>query len=310
MTVSSGGGSHPRRSGGRQRVLVIGGGGMLGHKLCQVLGDRFEVHATFRKRAPEVAGIFEGVRAIENVDAGDLEGLTSLVRDLRPDAVVNAVGIVKQRLEAKDAITTIVANSLLPHHLAAACRQVASFLVQPSTDCVFSGHRGDYRETDTPDPVDLYGRSKLLGEVDDGSAITIRTSIIGRELANGRGLVEWFLAQSGGTVRGYANAIFSGLTTRALANIISHVIERRKPAGIWHVSSIPISKYDLLTALNEAFANDTKIERDEEFRCDRSLNSDRFWATTGLARPQWQDMVRALAHDTTTYRSIAGTKAP
>jgi dTDP-4-dehydrorhamnose reductase len=274
---------------------------MLGHKLCQVIGPAFETFATFRTTPPNLADVFAHVHPIEGVSADDFASVAAAIRRVRPGYVINAIGVVKQREEAKQAIPSISLNALFPHQVAAVCREVSARLVQISTDCVFSGLKGHYTEADIPDPVDLYGRSKLLGEVDDESALTVRTSIVGRELGARRGLVEWFLGQAGGHVRGYANAIYSGLTTLALSHVVADIIRAAPIRGIWHVSSDPVSKYDLLLKLNEAFATGTTIARDETVRCDRSLVSDRFWRETGFQRPAWTEMIRALADDPTPY---------
>lgn len=284
------------------RVLVLGATGMLGHKLCQVIGPVFDTFATFRASRPHVSGLFEHIQPIEGVTAEDFAGVLATIRRVKPDYVINAIGIVKQRDEARQAIPSISINALFPHRLAAACSDESARLIHMSTDCVFSGKRGAYTERDIPDPIDLYGRSKLLGEVDDGSALTLRTSIIGRELSSTLGLVEWFLSQAGHHIRGYANAIYSGLTTEALSHIIAAIIQLGSLRGIWHVSSSPISKYELLLALNDAFQTRTTIARDEDFRCDRSLVSDRFYNETGLPRPSWSEMIRAMVVDPTSYR--------
>jgi dTDP-4-dehydrorhamnose reductase len=284
------------------RVLVLGGTGMLGHKLCQVLGPEFETFATFRSSPPAIPGVFDRVEAVEGVDAHEIATVISAIHRVNPDYVINAIGVVKQREEAKQAVPTITLNSLFPHQVAAACREQSARLIQMSTDCVFSGARGRYTERDIPDPVDLYGRSKLLGEIDDGLALTLRTSIIGREIGAGLGLVEWFLSQAGGRVRGYANAIYSGLTTDTLSHMIAAIISSESLHGIWHVSSDGISKYDLLVRLNDAFNTQTVIERDQDFRCDRSLVSERFYRETGLTPPGWDEMIGDLAKDRTPYR--------
>jgi dTDP-4-dehydrorhamnose reductase len=274
---------------------------MLGHKLCQVFGPIFDTYASFRATPPNIPGVFDRVHPLVGIAADDFESVESAIIETTPNYVINAIGIVKQREEAKQAIPSITLNALFPQQVAAVCRDRSITFVQVSTDCVFSGLRGNYTEGDIPDPTDLYGRSKLLGEVDDGSALTLRTSIIGRELGAGLGLVEWFLGQAGGHVRGYANAIFSGLTTTALSRIIAGIIEGGSLHGIWHISSEAITKYDLLVQLNQAFQNGATVDRDEQFRCDRSLVSERFWRETGLARPTWPEMISELAADPTRY---------
>ncbi len=283
---------------------MLGAAGMLGHKLCQVLGASFEVYGTFRNAVPDTPRIYENTIPIPGVDVSRGDSLGRAVATARPDVVVNAVGIVKQLALAKDAISSIQVNSLLPHVLARMGTDHGFRIVHISTDCVFSGRKGGYTEDDTPDPVDLYGRSKLLGELDGATALTLRTSIIGRELRTRNGLVEWFLSQRGGSVNGFARAIYTGLTTEALALTIVSVLRSEHPLhGLWHVSSPAISKYDLLRRLNVAFATGTEIVRDESVVCDRSLESARFWAMTGLGTPLWDDMIASMANDSTPYGS-------
>ena len=288
------------------RVLVLGGGGMLGHKLCQILGAKFETYATFRAEPPAVPGVFEHIKALAGIDARDIDQLGATVRRVRPAFVLNAIGLVKQRSEASDPISAISINSLFPHQVATICRTEAARLIHISTDCVFSGRRGGYTEEDVPDPVDLYGRSKLLGEIDAPHVLTLRTSIIGRELGAGLGLVEWFLSNAGGRVSGYRNAVYSGLTTRALSLTLAGVMDGPPLSGVWHVSARSITKLDLLRQINEAFGTNTTIEVDDTFHSDRSLVSDRFWAATGLERPTWQTMIREMADDATPYRKRGG----
>lgn len=290
-------------------MLVLGAAGMLGHKLCQVAGSSFDVYGTFRRSVPDIPYVYEKTTAILDVDVTRHDSLERAVSAARPNVVVNAVGVVKQLPLAKDPITSIQVNSLLPHVLARMASDRGFEVVHVSTDCVFSGKKGGYTEGDIPDPIDLYGRSKLLGELEGPRVLTLRTSIVGRELQSQNGLVEWFLSQRGRTVSGFANAIYSGLTTEALARIIVNLLHS-KPSleGLWHVSSVAISKYELLRKLNIAFATGTEILRDDSFFCDRSLESARFWVATGLPRPRWDDMISSMASDPTPYRSSVGWK--
>ena len=285
------------------RVLVLGGTGMLGHKLCQVLSRELVVFATFRSAAPPLPRFYGALTPIVGVDASSFSSVERAFSEARPDVVVNAVGVVKQR--STDAVANITLNALLPHQLADLCGASGARLLHLSTDCVFSGRAGNYRESDPPDPVDLYGRSKLLGEIAGAPALTLRTSMIGREIGRPAGLLEWFLANAGGRVRGYARAVFSGLTTRTLAELIARIIgERQDLVGIWHLGSAPIAKYDLLRRLDEVFATGTTVERDESVVCDRSLNADRFWRETSWPRPSWDKMLVDLAADSRAYEEI------
>jgi len=288
------------------RVLVLGGSGMLGHKLWQVFSPRFDTYVTLRggEGAPAALGI-DPARSVQNVSAETFETVIRAVADVRPDVVVNCVGIVKQAREASDPVSSILVNSLLPHRLGELCRAVDARLIHVSTDCVFSGRAGRYTESDIPDPEDLYGRSKLLGEVADGDSLTVRTSIIGRELRRSNGLLEWFLGQAGKTVRGFREAIFSGLSTAALAEILATVIsDHRGLTGMRHVASEPISKFDLLQLLKDAYGLEVEIVPDDEVVSDRSLDGTRFEQETRLRTKTWPEMAAALAADETPYEQL------
>jgi dTDP-4-dehydrorhamnose reductase len=286
---------------GGPRVLVLGATGMLGHKVWQVAHERFQAWATTRGGG-EFPGLFEPSRLLTDVRADDQDSIVRACGEARPDVIVNCVGIVKQRPAAGDPVPSLIVNALLPHRLAALARAMGARLLHISTDCVFAGTRGGYREDDSPDASDLYGRSKLLGEVSGQGCLTLRTSIIGRELSSSSGLLEWFLAQRGGRASGYRQARFSGLTTGALAKVIAELIARDPGIdGLYHVASEPIAKYDLLCRLNAAFDARVEIEPSDEVRIDRSLDGSRFAAATGIDIPGWDTMIRDMAADPTPY---------
>jgi dTDP-4-dehydrorhamnose reductase len=285
------------------KILVLGASGMLGHKAWSVLGDRFETLGTVREPIAHPA-FASGDRILTGVRADDLDSVRQVVSDVRPDVVVNCIGIVKQLSAAHAHIPSIIVNALFPHQLAELTASVDARMIQISTDCVFSGHRGGYREDDEPDPVDLYGRTKLLGETAYDHALTIRTSIIGRELAGAHGLLEWFLSQTG-SIRGYTHAIFSGVTTQTLAETLGHVIaDQPQLAGTWHVAGEKISKYELLRRLADVYEHDVVIEPNDRVVIDRSLDDTRFRAATGFPRPDWADMLDELRRDPTPYGEV------
>ncbi|MEA2236540.1 MAG: dTDP-4-dehydrorhamnose reductase [Thermoanaerobaculia bacterium] len=281
------------------RVLILGAGGMLGHKVWQIFRDRFDCRAAVRVRP--ALPLFDDNRVIDGIDAADFDGISRLIETVQPDAVVNCIGVVKQLAAAHDPIASITLNSLLPHVVARACAAAGARMIHISTDCVFAGTRGNYTEKDLPDAADLYGRSKLLGEVTEGE-LTIRTSIIGRELRTSNGLVEWFLSHRGGSVRGFTKAIFSGVTTAVLADTLANVIEHHSGLhGLYHVAAAPISKYDLLVMLNEAIGAGVTIAPDDSLVIDRTLDATRFRDATGLVPPPWQEMIAALAAESPHY---------
>ena len=277
---------------------------MLGHKVWQRFRSEFDTYATVRSNYEEYAryGLFDPARLIAGVDAMNFDSVTRALDAVQPNAVVNCIGIVKQLAASRDPIHSISINSLFPHMLADACRQRGARSVHISTDCVFSGRRGLYTEADATDPDDLYGRSKLLGEIEAEGAWTIRTSIIGREIRNTSGLVEWFLSQRGKRVRGFERAFYTGLTTAALAEVIAFGLDKSpKLDGVWHVSSEAISKYDLLCLIRTIYDLDIEIIPDTLYVCDRRLDSSRFRSYTAYEPPSWKQMITAMKNDTSAY---------
>ena len=289
------------------RILVLGGEGMLGHKVFQELSQRFETFATFRdgRGLWSTFPMYEAVepgRLLGGVDALDFSSVVRAMGQAHPDVVINCIGIIKQLKEANDPIISLRLNSLFPHQLADLCAATGARLFHMSTDCVFSGRKGNYAEDDTPDADDLYGRSKLLGELNRPGCLTIRTSIFGRDFLKQNALLEWFLSQRGGRVKGYKNAIYTGFTTQALARIMGDLIAGHPQlSGLYQVASRPISKYDLLVKIREAMQLNVEIEPFDDPPCDRSLNAGRFVSATGYRIPDWDELIAELAADPTPY---------
>jgi dTDP-4-dehydrorhamnose reductase len=228
------------------------------------------------------------------VRAEALETVEQALDSAQPDAVVNCIGVVKQI--ASDPADMVRLNALFPHELAACCAARGIRLVHVSTDCIFSGRRGGYSESDTPDPVDLYGRSKLTGEPSGPHVLTLRTSMIGWELGGRhQGLLEWFVSQPAG-VRGYTRAIFSGPTTPVLSRTILTAVEcHPELSGTWHVAAEPIAKHDLLLALRTALGREVEIVPDDGLAIDRSLDASAFRAAAAWTPPRWEQMIDELA---------------
>jgi dTDP-4-dehydrorhamnose reductase len=279
------------------RILVVGATGMLGHEALRVLAPEFEVWGACRDAGalPDLGVPAE--RILAGLDATDRASAYALVEYVRPDLVLNAVGIVKQRAEAQSPLPSISVNSLWPHVLADACATHGARMVHVSTDCVFSGARGGYVESDVPDASDLYGRSKLLGEVvDRDNVVTLRTSIVGWELGDPTGLVGWFAVHRGEALKGYTKAVFSGLTTHALTDAIRDVVVPDEGlSGLWHVSADPIDKCTLLTMLAGHLGWDVDLSPVDQPVIDRSLDCMRFRKRTGWTPPSWGDMLHQLA---------------
>lgn len=279
------------------RMLVLGASGMLGNAVLRVF-MRSPAHSVVGsvRSAGALALLPADVRehVVCGVDAENPDALTSLFSLARPDVVINCVGLVKQLAEANNPLSAIPINSLLPHRLARLCELANARLIHVSTDCVFSGAKGMYREEDPSDATDLYGRSKYLGEVDYPHAVTLRTSIIGHELNSAHGLVDWFLAQQA-DVKGYTRAIFSGLPTVELARVIrDFVIPQSGLHGLYQVSAEPISKCDLLGLVAKEYCKSIAIIPDEQIVIDRSLDSTLFRNLTGYQPPSWPGLIQSM----------------
>ena len=279
------------------RILVVGAGGMLGHEAIRVLAPDFEVWGACRnpQDLPDLG--LPPQRLLGGLDAEKADSAYALVKRVRPALVLNAAGIVKQRKAGKEAIPSISVNSLWPHVLADACAAHGARMVHVSTDCVFSGARGRYLESDVPDALDLYGRSKLLGEVADRDhVVTLRTSIVGWQLGEPTGLVAWFAAHRDEQLKGFAKAVFSGLTTAALTEVIRDVVIKDAAlSGLWHVSADPIDKFALLTDLARHLRWNVDLSPVNQPVIDRSLDSTRFRERTGWTPPSWDEMLEELA---------------
>ncbi len=279
------------------KALVIGASGMLGNAVMRVLseGKDWDVHGTLR--SPSAKRFFSptlAARLHDGIDVEQYDMLLDIFNRVRPELVVNCAGQIKQVESADDPLRAIPINALLPHRLAKLCALTDARLVHISTDCVFAGTRGGYREEDIPDAQDLYGRTKLLGEVDAEHAITLRTSIIGHELQSAHGLIEWFLSQEN-RCDGYTGTIFSGLPTVVLATVIRDIVaDRPDLRGVYHVAAAPIAKYDLLRLVAQAYGKQIDIIPDSRLQIDRSLDSSRFSQATGFQAPDWPKLVETM----------------
>jgi dTDP-4-dehydrorhamnose reductase len=280
------------------RVLILGVTGMLGSAVYRKLasGTQYETWGTLRRAEPRrFFSHAEGARLIDGIDATDWDSVRSVMMMVRPDVIVNAIGVIKQLAIANDPQVVLPVNAIFPHKLAELCKPYGTRMIQLSSDCVYSGSTGNYTESDAGDAHDLYGRSKYAGEVrDQGHVITLRTSGIGHELVSSNGLLEWFLSQTG-PIRGFANAIYSGLPTVELARVIDDfVLPNPELHGLYHVSAKPISKLDLLRLIAGAYGKKITIEVDESVRIDRSLNSARFTKATGFVADDWPRLIAEM----------------
>lgn len=280
------------------RLLILGGSGMLGHQLWRGLHAQHDTWVTLRRPVADFAAhnLFDEAKAIQFDDITDDTALERALGQAKPEAVINCVGLIKQRDEASDEALTLRVNAEFPHRLSKRCGEAGARLIHFSTDCIFAGTKGNYTESDPSDAADLYGQSKHQGEVADAHSVTLRTSVIGHELGTNVALLDWFLSQRSQTVNGYTKAIYSGFTTLEMARIVDRILTQHTDlSGVWHVASEPISKFGLLQLCREKLGWEGVIEPNDEFVCDRSLNADRFNQATGYTPPSWEAMISELA---------------
>lgn len=278
------------------KILVLGASGMLGNAMLRVMSaqEAWTVFGTVRGVDPALHAAAPRAVLIPGVHADQPDSLLAAFAQARPDVVINCVGLVKQLSNAEDPLVAVPINTLLPHRLARMCEVAGARLVHVSTDCVFSGKQGNYTEFDLADAEDVYGRSKLLGEVDYPHAVTLRTSIIGHELRSAHGLIDWFLSQQA-RVKGYTEAVFSGLPTCELARVVrDFVIPHASLRGVYHVAAEPISKHDLLQIVNREYGKNLQIEPDDQVKINRSLDASRLREATGYVAPAWPDLIAQM----------------
>ena len=287
-------------------VLVLGASGMLGHKMLQVLSEKNSVCGTVRNTNVGGYELISEYPLIGGVDATDFNTVSKAIKTFKPDIVVNCIGIIKQLPESNDVMKSMLLNSVLPHKLATYCTDNNSKLIHISTDCVFSGKKGMYKESDVSDVDDIYGLTKYIGEIDDGHNLTIRTSIIGREIITQHGLVEWFLSNRGKTVNGYKKSIFSGVTTIELSRIVNKLIKDDYIRGLHHVAAEPINKYNLITKINKYICerDQVNIVPVDGENLDRSLDGKRLFTTHSYQSPSWDIMIGEMMADPTPYDQI------
>lgn len=302
----------------KQRILILGATGMLGHRLGNgLISLGYDVLVGVRNAPDErhkstsMPLFCDQKRVIAGLNAMDIDRIRAQILDIKADVVINCIGVIKQKKWDNYIIPSIAINALLPHVLEEAVTAYGGTLIHFSTDCVFRGNRGCYSESDTPDADDLYGRTKAIGEVIGENALTLRTSIIGPEIYGFTSLVEWFLANAAGRIKGYDRALYSGLTTREMVGVVAHVLSQYPLLrGLYHVASQPISKHDLLLLLRDELGLVTEIVRDTDFILDRSMSSSRFEEATGYVAPSWREMIAGLGADIREYWEAGWNQKP
>lgn len=279
----------------KKKVIILGSTGMLGHQVyCHFKEEgKFEViNVSYRNKLNPKTII---------LDLNNKFELEELLKEQKPDFVVNCVGVLISGANNNPA-NAIYLNSYLPHLLAGICDEIDAKLIHVSTDCVFSGEKGRYQESDEKDGKDIYAKTKALGEVENSRHLTLRTSIIGPELkVNGEGLFHWFMNQESET-NGFTKAIWSGVTTTELAKVIAQSIHQ-DITGIYHVTNgEPINKYDLLQLFKEATKKNIEIHSVEGKKADKSFLDTR--KELNLQVATYTDMIQAMVDFMKTHPSL------
>lgn len=281
----------------KYKVLIIGANGMVGNTFLKYFSSnrKYSVAGTVRnKNSLSKLPNKNSYNLYEGIDAENFRNFLPIFKKFNPDVVINCIGSIKQKNDTYSYSQFINLNSLLPHCLAELSKKFKFRFIHLSTDCVFSGQNGNYKETDFPDALDLYGRSKLLGEINYLNALTLRTSVIGHELNSFKSLLNWFLSQEK-SVEGYKKAFFSGFTSYEYARIISEfVLPNDKLKGVFHISSEPISKYDLLKLIKKIYRKDIDIEPENKISINRTLDSSKFRQYTGFKPKSWELMIKEM----------------
>jgi dTDP-4-dehydrorhamnose reductase len=282
------------------KVLIIGATGMLGYSLFKNLNDaeHLDVYGTVRSIKGKEQFFAEcETQLFTNIDVSNLETIRPVIETLKPEVVINCIGLIKQHNISKQHVYAVAINSLLPHQLANLCSEYSSKLIHFSTDCVFDGKKGHYLECDTPDALDIYGRSKCLGEVDYAPHLTLRTSIIGHELSSSVSLVDWFLSQEDNT-KGFSKAVFSGLPTCSIARLlIDKILPLKSLSGLYQLSVEPIDKFTLLKLIANIYQKEIDILESAELEIDRSLSSKKLRDVLSLETPDWQALIMEMHED-------------
>lgn len=285
------------------KVLIIGGAGMLGHQCFIKLSKHFgseNVGCTIRKLKKHYSrfGLFSAANVFESVDVADFHKLEEILKKFRPEVIVNCVGLTLRKPALGDFENALEINSMLPHRLALWGNANNCRVIHFSTDCVFDGSLGGYSEADSPSAKEVYGKTKFLGEIHYKNSITLRLSIVGRELEGKTELIEWFLSQKGKQISGFSEVLYSGLTTNRVADEVIRLIEDfPEISGLYQVSSEPISKYDLLKLVNEIYHVDVTINKNPNYKSNKILRCDTYAQLTGFTQPQWPDLIQQMKNE-------------
>jgi dTDP-4-dehydrorhamnose reductase len=280
------------------KILILGVDGMIGHKIYQSLSTT-ESNLVLTSRKAKTNLPFDFDKAILlNLDIYK-DDLNIFLDNQMPTIIINCIGVTTRRLDKLGTNQVEYINSTFPKLLAEWTKKTNNKLIHFSTDCVFNGKKGYYSEDSLPDATDIYGSTKAAGEIkDQKNTLTIRTSMIGREIFNFTELLEWIFSNNLKAIKGYKNAIYSGVTTLWMGELIKKIIfDKINLSGIYNISSSSISKYDLITKIKSYFNLNIEILENTEYNTNKTLNSEKFQSKTGIKTPSWDEMLSALIKD-------------
>ena len=284
------------------KILILGADGMIGHKIAQSLEDFELILASRKSISSKSIGILKGKMVLHNLITDSLD---LLLDSTTPDIIINCAGITTRRGVEDNIVNTGLLNSELPHKLDSWANLNSKKLIHFSTDCVFSGNRGNYLDNDFADADDIYGKSKALGEVDSLNTLTLRCSMIGRELYNFTELFEWLRKNKNKKIEGYSKAFYSGITTVRMGMILNQILKKNlNLSGIYNISSTPISKFDLLIKLSNAFNLNVEVKQNTNNKSNKVLISEKFTEITGIYPPNWDDLISEFKEDCEKYKSL------
>ena len=279
------------------RILILGSTGLLGSTILKYFSEhtKLKCFGIVRKNSDKKKLEFIKKIKLFKVDYENKNHVSKVFAKVKPHLIINCIGVVKQIVKDNKISEIIKVNSYLPHHLSELANKHKKVrFIHFSTDCVFSGLEGNYKENDFTDANDIYGKSKILGELSISNFLTLRTSIIGHELKTNYSLLDWFLAQKT-VVKGYKNAVFSGLTALEISKVLNkYVIPNKNLRGVYHLSGKSINKYDLLEIIKRVYKKDIKIMIDKKTKINRSLNSNLFQKVTGYKPKDWTKLIEEM----------------
>ena len=282
------------------KIIVLGASGLIGSYMFRELSKTFETFGTIRKSKIKYKDIalFKSNKIIDNIDILNLDNLNKLLESLKPNIIVNCIGVTKRKI-SDNLLDVIKINSIFPHELVKWGLINSARIIHFSTDCVFNGLTGNYNEKSNTNAFDIYGKTKALGEIQYDNCLTIRSSFIGRELFDKTELLEWVISNNGKKIKGFKKTMYSGVSALFLSKFIKNIInDHIKLNGLFQLSTdIPISKYDLICLIRDCFdLNIEIIPENNKYHCP-TLDNSKLKNKMNFEIPSWKEMLVELKNN-------------